>query len=43
MNLKELYREIILEHGKNTRNKRKTEEFNKDTKEKNKMGVDKVQ
>ena len=30
MNLKELYLEIILEHGKNPRNLRKTEEFNKD-------------
>ena len=30
MNLKELYQEIILEHGKNPRNLRKTEGFNKD-------------
>ena len=30
MNLKELYQEIILEHGKNPRNLRKTENFNKD-------------
>ena len=29
MNLKELYQEIILEHGKNQRNLRKTEGFNK--------------
>ena len=33
MNLKELYQEIILEHGKNPRNLRKTEDFNKDAKE----------
>ena len=32
MNLKELYQEIILEHGKNPRNLRKTEDFNKDAK-----------
>ncbi|GIS76912.1 MAG: hypothetical protein CM1200mP13_02710 [Candidatus Pelagibacterales bacterium] len=32
MNLKELYQEIILEHGKNPRNLRKTEGFNKDAK-----------
>ena len=30
MNIKELYQEIILEHGKNPRNLRKTENFNKD-------------
>jgi glutamine synthetase len=30
MNLKELYQEIILDHGKNPRNLRKTENFNKD-------------
>ena len=30
MNLKELYQEIILEHGKNPRNLGKTHEFNKD-------------
>ena len=29
MNIKELYQEIILEHGKNPRNLRKTENFNK--------------
>jgi nitrogen fixation NifU-like protein len=29
MNLKELYQEIILDHGKNPRNLRKTENFNK--------------
>ena len=32
MNLKELYQEIILEHGKNPRNLRKTKNFNKDAK-----------
>jgi nitrogen fixation NifU-like protein len=32
MNLKELYQEIILEHGKNPRNLGKTEGFNKDAK-----------
>ena len=30
MNLKELYQEIILEHGKNPRNLRKTDNYNKD-------------
>ena len=30
MNLKELYQEIILEHGKNPRNLRKTDNFNKE-------------
>ena len=32
MDLKELYQEIILDHGKNPRNLRKTENFNKDAK-----------
>ena len=32
MNLKELYQEIILDHGKNPRNLRKGENFNKDAK-----------
>ena len=32
MNLKELYQEIILEHGKNPRNLGKPENFNKDAK-----------
>ena len=32
MNLKELYQEIILEHGKNPRNLRKSENFNKEAK-----------
>ena len=33
MNLKELYQEIILEHGKNPRNLGKTDNFNKELKE----------
>ena len=32
MDLKDLYQEIILDHGKNPRNLRKTENFNKDAK-----------
>ena len=32
MNLKELYQEIILDHGKNPRNHGKTKNFNKDAK-----------
>ena len=32
MNLKELYQEIILDHGKNPRNLKKTDNFNKDAK-----------
>ena len=35
MNIKELYQEIILEHGKNPRNLGKTKNFNKDAKGKN--------
>jgi len=42
MNLKELYQEIILEHGKNPRNLRKTENFNKDAKGYNPLCGDKV-
>ena len=42
MNLKELYQEIILEHGKNPRNLGKTEEFNKDAKGHNPLCGDKV-
>ena len=42
MNLKELYQEIILEHGKNPRNIRKTENFNKDAKGHNPLCGDKV-
>ena len=42
MNLKELYQEIILDHGKNPRNLRKTENFNKDEKGHNPLCGDKV-
>ena len=42
MKLKELYQEIILEHGKNPRNLRKTENFNKDAKGHNPLCGDKV-
>ena len=42
MNLKELYQEIILDHGKNPRNLRKTENFNKDAKGHNPLCGDKV-
>ena len=42
MNLKELYQEIILDHGKNPRNLRKTDNFNKDAKGNNPLCGDKV-
>ena len=42
MNLKELYQEIILEHGKNPRNVGKTENFNKDARGHNPLCGDKV-
>ena len=42
MNLKELYQEIILDHGKNPRNLRKTDNFNKDAKGYNPLCGDKV-
>ena len=42
MKLKELYQEIILDHGKNPRNLRKTENFNKDAKGYNPLCGDKV-
>ena len=42
MNLKELYQEIILYHGKNPRNLRRTENFNKDAKGHNPLCGDKV-
>ncbi len=42
MNLKELYQEIILEHGKNPRNLRKTENYNKDAKGNNHLCGDNV-
>ena len=42
MNLKELYQEIILEHGKNPRNLGKTKNFNKDAKGNNPLCGDKI-
>ena len=42
MNLKELYQEIILDHGKNPRNVGKFENFNKDAKGNNPLCGDKV-
>ncbi len=42
MNLKELYQEIILEHGKNPRNLGKTDNFNKDAKGHNPLCGDNV-
>ena len=42
MNLKELYQEIILDHGKNPRNLRRTENFNKDARGHNPLCGDKV-
>ena len=42
MNLKELYQEIILDHGKNPRNLRKSDNFNKDAKGHNPLCGDKV-
>ena len=42
MNLKELYQEIILDHGKNPRNLGKTKNFNKDAKGHNPLCGDKV-
>ena len=42
MNLKELYQEIILDHGKNPRNVGKSENFNKDAKGHNPLCGDKV-
>ena len=42
MELKELYQEIILDHGKNPRNLRRTENFNKDAKGHNPLCGDKV-
>ena len=42
MNLKELYQEIILDHGKNPRNLGKAENFNKDAKGHNPLCGDKV-
>ena len=42
MNLKELYQEIILEHGQNPRNLGKTDNFNKDAKGHNTVCGDNV-
>ena len=42
MELKALYQEIILDHGKNPRNKGKCDEFNKDAKAHNPLCGDKV-
>ena len=42
MNLKDLYQEIILDHGKNPRNLRKSANFNKDAKGHNPLCGDKV-
>ena len=42
MNLKELYQEIILDHWKNPRNLRKSENFNKDAKGHNPLCGDNV-
>ena len=42
MNLKELYQEIILEHGKNPKNLGKTENYNKDAKGNNPLCGDNV-
>ena len=42
MDLKELYQEIILDHGKNPRNLGRTENFNKDAKGHNPLCGDKV-
>ena len=42
MNIKELYQEIILEHGKNPRNLRKTDNFNKEAKGHNPLCGDNV-
>ena len=42
MNIKELYQEIILEHGKNPRNLRKTDNYNKDARGYNPLCGDNV-
>ena len=42
MDLKELYQEIILDHGKNPRNLKKTDNYNKDAKGHNPLCGDKV-
>ena len=42
MDIKELYQEIVLDHGKNPRNKKKCHGFNKDAKGHNPLCGDKV-
>ena len=42
MDLKDLYQEIILDHGKNPRNLKKSDNFNKDAKGHNPLCGDKV-
>ena len=42
MDIKELYQEIVLDHGKNPRNKNKCKDFNKDAKGHNPLCGDKV-
>tara|TARA_B100000674_G_scaffold490020_1_gene505044 strand:- start:1555 stop:2025 length:471 start_codon:yes stop_codon:yes gene_type:complete len=42
MDLKELYQEIILDHGKNPRNLKKTDNYNKDARGHNPLCGDKV-
>ena len=42
MDIKELYQDIILDHGKNPRNKNKCNDFNKDAKGHNPLCGDKV-
>ena len=42
MELKELYQEIILDHGKNPRNKGQCDEFNRDSRGHNPLCGDKV-
>ncbi len=42
MDIKELYQEIILDHGKNPRNKNIFKDFNKDAKGHNPLCGDKV-
>jgi nitrogen fixation NifU-like protein len=42
MDIKELYQEIILDHGKSPRNKGKCDKFNRDAKGHNPLCGDKV-
>ena len=43
MDIKELYQEIVLDHGKNPRNKKKCKDFNKEAEGHNPLCGDKVQ